>query len=174
MNKKIIIIPIIIITVISIVYFSQDSPEEKIDDVFHITLASSDLYANGVYADTFDINKGDYYFRFVPNGSSPKILSIILSDSFLNCPSFQLPLFKKYDLFFSKYEIVSKIVGCTCLSIFPSACPLIGSFTVSLNNSAINKPGIPTTKKANLQPKISLIQPPANKPNIIPKGIPRE
>jgi len=79
MNKKIIIIPIIIIAVISIVYFSQDSPEEKIDDVFHITLASSDLYTNGVYVDTFDINKGDYYFRFVPNGSSPKILSIILN-----------------------------------------------------------------------------------------------
>ena len=35
-------------------------------------------------------------------------------------------------------------------------------------------PGTPTTKNAILHPKYSLIQPPANKPNIIPNGIPRE
>ncbi len=79
MNKKIIIISIVLIIIISIVNFSLDFPEEKIDEIFHITLANSDLYTNGVYTDTFDINKGEYYFRFVPNGSSPKILSVILN-----------------------------------------------------------------------------------------------
>jgi len=79
MNKKIIIIPIVLIIIISIVNFSLDFPEEEIDEIFHITLANSDLYTNGVYTDTFDINKGEYYFRFVPNGSSPKILSVILN-----------------------------------------------------------------------------------------------
>jgi len=37
------------------------------------------LYTNGVYTDTFTIDKGEYSFRFVPNGSSPEILSITLN-----------------------------------------------------------------------------------------------
>ena len=43
-----------------------------------ITLADPSIYSNGVYTETFTINKGEYSFRFVPNGSSPKILSISL------------------------------------------------------------------------------------------------
>ena len=54
--------------------------EEKDDNVvFHITLANSELYTNGVYTDKFSIDPGTYFFRFVPNGSSPQILSIKLS-----------------------------------------------------------------------------------------------
>jgi hypothetical protein len=47
--------------------------------VFHITLADPELYTNGVYTDKFSIDPGTYFFRFVPNGSSPEILSIKLS-----------------------------------------------------------------------------------------------
>ena len=73
------IIPIIVIIVIFVVIFSFD-PSEKSDNViFHVTLADPDLYSNGVYTDTFTINKGEYFFRFVPNGSSPEILSIVLN-----------------------------------------------------------------------------------------------
>ena len=73
------IIPIIVIIVIFVVIFSFD-PSEKSDNViFHVTLADPDLYSNGVYTDTFTINKGEYFFRFVPNGSSPEILSITLN-----------------------------------------------------------------------------------------------
>jgi hypothetical protein len=54
--------------------------EEKDDNVvFHITLADPELYTNGVYTDKFLIDPGTYFFRFVPNGSSPEILSIKLS-----------------------------------------------------------------------------------------------
>ena len=47
--------------------------------VFHITLANPELYSNGSYTDKFSIDSGTYFFRFVPNGSSPEILSIKLT-----------------------------------------------------------------------------------------------
>jgi hypothetical protein len=77
-NKKIIIIPIVII-VGFVVIFSLDPSEEDSNVIFHVTLADPDLYNNGIYTDTFTIDKGEYSFRFVPNGSSPKILSITLN-----------------------------------------------------------------------------------------------
>ena len=82
MNKKIMIIPIIAIVIISLIGISLDIDKASIEDanevLFHITLADPSLYSNGVYTETFTINKGEYSFRFVPNGSSPKILSISL------------------------------------------------------------------------------------------------
>jgi len=89
-NKKIIIIPIVIVIAIFVINFSSDS-EEKIDEIFHITLASPELYINGKFTETFEINKGEYSFRFVPNGSSPKILSIDLNgDDFQFSQDFKL------------------------------------------------------------------------------------
>jgi hypothetical protein len=79
MNKKIVIIPLVIIIVMVIVNFSSDNTSEKSGAVFHITLADPNLYVDGVYIDKFTIEKGDYFFRFVPNGSSPEILSISLN-----------------------------------------------------------------------------------------------
>jgi len=78
-NKKIVIIPIVVVIIIFVVIFPLD-PSEKNDNVaFHVTLADPDLYTNGVYTDTFTIDEGEYSFRFVPNGSSPEILSITLT-----------------------------------------------------------------------------------------------
>ncbi len=79
MNKKIVLIPIIMIIATFVAIFSLDPSERNGNVVFHVTLADSGLYANGVYTDTFTINEGEYSFRFVPNGSSPEILSIILN-----------------------------------------------------------------------------------------------
>jgi len=79
MNKKIVIFPIAMIIVIIIVNFSSDETSEKSNVVFHITLADPNLYVNGVYIDKFTIEKGEYFFRFVPNGSSPEMLSVILN-----------------------------------------------------------------------------------------------
>ncbi len=62
------------------VVISSSEPSEKNGNlVFHVTLADPDLYTNGAYTDTFTIEKGEYSFRFVPNGSSPEILSITLN-----------------------------------------------------------------------------------------------
>ena len=87
MNKKIVIIPIIAVIGIFLIGITIDADRipvgfvdiEKSSIVFHVTLADPSLYSNGVYTDTFTINKGEYTFRFVPNGSSPEILSITLN-----------------------------------------------------------------------------------------------
>jgi len=79
MNKKIVIIPIVMIIIIIIVNFSSDETSRKSNVIFHITLADPNLYVNGVYIDKFTIEKGEYFFRFVPNGSSPEMLSVILN-----------------------------------------------------------------------------------------------
>ena len=85
MSKKPIIGGIILAAVIGVVFvgaqINPDNPENlKIDDsdVFHVRLADSSLYENGVYSEMFQIEKGVYKFRFVPNGDSPKRLSIML------------------------------------------------------------------------------------------------
>ncbi len=79
MNKKSIGILIILGVVILGVSISMNSEEKDDNVVFHITLADPELYTNGVYTDKFSIDPGTYFFRFVPNGSSPEILSIKLS-----------------------------------------------------------------------------------------------
>jgi hypothetical protein len=81
MNKKIVIM--VIIPILGFVAFDwitglSDEDEKINDDVFHITLADPELYVNGVYSEKFLIEPGTYFFRFVPNGSSPEILSIKL------------------------------------------------------------------------------------------------
>jgi len=79
LNKKIIIIPIVIILAIVVVSFPSNETSEKNNILFHVTLADPDLYINGLYTEEFTLEKGEYFFRFVPNGSSPKILTITLS-----------------------------------------------------------------------------------------------
>ena len=82
MNKKIVIVGII--AILGFIVFDwitgfSDQEEKLNDDIFHITLANPELYTNGVYTDAFSIEPGTYFFRFVPNGSSPEILSIKLT-----------------------------------------------------------------------------------------------
>jgi len=79
MNKKSIGILTIVIVAILGVSISMNSEEKNDNVVFHITLADPELYTNDVYTDKFSIDPGTYFFRFVPNGSSPEILSIKLS-----------------------------------------------------------------------------------------------
>ena len=79
MNKKSIGILIIVIVAILSVSISMNSEEKDDNMVFHITLADPELYTNGIYTSNFTIESGSYFFRFVPNGSSPEILSIKLS-----------------------------------------------------------------------------------------------
>ena len=79
MNKKSIGILTIVIVAILGVSISMNSEEKDDNVVFHITLADPKLYTNGIYTSNFTIESGTYFFRFVPNGSSPEILSIKLS-----------------------------------------------------------------------------------------------
>jgi hypothetical protein len=91
LNKKIIMISMVVILAIVLVGFSSNETGEKANILFHITLADPDLYVDGVYTEKFTLEKGEYLFRFVPNGSSPKILSITLSgDTFDYSEDFKL------------------------------------------------------------------------------------
>ncbi len=69
----------VVIILSFVVIFSLEPSGTNSNIVFHVTLADPELYINGAYTDTFTIDKGEYSFRFVPNGSSPKILSITLN-----------------------------------------------------------------------------------------------
>lgn len=68
-----------------------DQQITKNEPIFHITLASPELYEGGIYSNEFVLEKGEYFFRFVPNGDSPKILTISLEgDSFEFSENFEL------------------------------------------------------------------------------------
>ena len=85
MSKKSIIGGIILAAIIGVVFvgaqINPDNPE-NINVIFHVTLADPTLYEKGVFVEEFQIEKGVYEFRFVPNGDSPQKLSIkLLADS---------------------------------------------------------------------------------------------
>ena len=86
MNKKLVIIPIVAIALIFVFSLSlEPSEKQEKEIVFHATLADPNLYNNDdVYVKKFAIEEGEYVFRFVPNGSSPKMLSITLEGSSFN------------------------------------------------------------------------------------------
>jgi len=92
MNKKFVILPIIIIIIVIIALGSQTNPSErKNESIFHVTLADPKLYVNGVYSSTFVLEKGEYSFRFVPNGDSPQNLAISMKgDNFEFSENFKL------------------------------------------------------------------------------------
>ncbi|GBL41471.1 hypothetical protein LBMAG54_03170 [Nitrosopumilaceae archaeon] len=77
MNKKILVIPAVFIIIVLVLSFNQVDKKSN-NVVFHITLADPDLYKNGIYSNTFTVNKGNYLFKFVPNGDSPQSLIILL------------------------------------------------------------------------------------------------
>jgi len=92
MNKKFLIIPVVIIIIAIIAIGSQSNQSDKKNEpFFHVTLANPKLYDNGVYSSTFVIEKGEYNFRFVPNGDSPQNLTISLEgDDFEFSENFKL------------------------------------------------------------------------------------
>ena len=79
MNKKIVFIPIVVIFVVVFAIILSNEKNEDDNILFHVTLADPNLYVNGTYSKILSIEKGEYSFRFVPNGSSPEILSITLN-----------------------------------------------------------------------------------------------
>ena len=82
-NKQIMSIVIVLFSAMGLFYgiFIMNEPtqgSDSFDSSFHITLADPTLYENGVYTEVFNIEDGAYEFGFVPNGDSPKRLSIML------------------------------------------------------------------------------------------------
>ena len=80
-----------IVLLIGVFGIQDDEAENNEKRVFHVTLASPENYENGVFTDTFQIEKGDYEFSFVPNGDSPEIMTITLKgESFSFSGNFDL------------------------------------------------------------------------------------
>jgi hypothetical protein len=77
MNKKIFIFGIVLVIIVIGLLFNQDVKKGS-NVVFHVTLADPDLYKNGIYSNTFIVDKGEYLFKFVSNGDSPQSLIILL------------------------------------------------------------------------------------------------
>jgi hypothetical protein len=79
-----IVIAIGIMLVVGFFASSDNQTEDEESIVFHVTLADPQIYENGVYSHSFEIEEGTYEIRFVPNGDSPKILTITLNGQSLS------------------------------------------------------------------------------------------
>jgi len=84
-KKKPIFGVICLVIIPAVIIFGDHVNPDNLNDiefvgsnVFHIRLADPTLYEKGVYVDYFQVEKGVYEFRFVPNGDSPQKLSIKL------------------------------------------------------------------------------------------------
>mgnify|MGYP001558039044 CR=1 FL=1 len=87
--KKIIYVGIAIAVVIALGLSIEPKSEKTV--AYHVTLADPKLYTDGIFTDTFEIQKGTYQFSFVPNGDSPQTLSITLKgETFSFAEDFQL------------------------------------------------------------------------------------
>lgn len=79
MNKKFVILAPIVIAIIVVIGSFSGGSITKDESAFHVTLASPEQYPDGVYSSNFELRKGDYSFRFVPNGDSPQTLTISIN-----------------------------------------------------------------------------------------------
>lgn len=79
-----------IVTILAALVLMPSEKSER-QEIYHARLADPKLYTDGIFTDTFAIQKGTYQFRFVPNGDSPQILSIALKgDTFSFSEDFEL------------------------------------------------------------------------------------
>lgn len=56
----------------------SDTSESR-EFVYHVLLADAEIYKDGVFSESFSAPAGNYRFKFVPNGDSPRMLDIDLS-----------------------------------------------------------------------------------------------
>ncbi|CDI06598.1 hypothetical protein [Candidatus Nitrosotenuis uzonensis] len=76
--RKLVIAAVAVIIVIVLGLILTPSEKTARTQIYHVRLADPDMYKDGIYSETFQIKKGIYEFRFVPNGDSPQTLSIAL------------------------------------------------------------------------------------------------
>ncbi|MEM3089172.1 MAG: hypothetical protein QXY22_01230 [Candidatus Nitrosotenuis sp.] len=76
--RKLVIAAVAVIIVIVLGLILTPSEKTARTQIYHVRLADPDMYKDGIYSETFQIKKGTYEFRFVPNGDSPQTLSIAL------------------------------------------------------------------------------------------------
>ncbi len=79
-------IAIAIVITVAIGFFASSDSQTEDDQsiVFHVTLADPQIYENGIYSHFLKSEDGRYELRFVPNGDSPKILTLTINGQSLN------------------------------------------------------------------------------------------
>ena len=80
MKKGIYVAVIVAVAALVIISLSSE-PKPQRTASYHVTLADPKLYSDGIFTDSFKIQKGSFQFSFVPNGDSPKTLTISLKGS---------------------------------------------------------------------------------------------
>ena len=80
MKKGIYVAVIVAVAALVIISLSLE-PKPQRTASYHVTLADPKLYSDGIFTDSFKIQKGSFQFSFVPNGDSPKTLTISLKGS---------------------------------------------------------------------------------------------
>lgn len=91
MNLKVSSSIIAVISIIVVIgFFGLNFTENNTESVFHVTLADPTMYENGIYTNSFEIERGSYQFGFVPNGDSPQKLTISLSGTDYHIEEFVL------------------------------------------------------------------------------------
>lgn len=76
MRRLLAVLSLTAIGILVLVLGFGEAPKEA---AFHVTLASPTQYTSGTYTDTFEADAGEYMFDFVPNGDSPRMLTISLA-----------------------------------------------------------------------------------------------
>ena len=71
-----VIIAAVLVGLIIYLRISNDFPGGETDFVFHVRLADSEMYKNGIYQESIDLPPGEFRFKFIANGDSPQTLSI--------------------------------------------------------------------------------------------------
>lgn len=77
--KKVALIAVAVAVGIVFTLILMPSEKSERTQIYHARLADPRIYQDGLFSDSFHINQGTYEFRFVPNGDSPKMLTIALS-----------------------------------------------------------------------------------------------
>lgn len=69
------------VAAVALALLDDSVPQDRSQVVFHARLADPALYEDGLFTAQARVEQGTYEFRFVPNGDSPRLLSIAILDS---------------------------------------------------------------------------------------------
>ena len=72
--KRFLIVVLLAATAAGVLLLGGDSDQR--DTAFHVTLADPSQYDSGVYSEQIHLAGGNYSMLFVPNGDSPRTLSV--------------------------------------------------------------------------------------------------
>ena len=69
---------VITIAAVAVISSSFSGTKSQHKEIYHVMLADPKLYHSGVFSDSFTVKAGTYQFKFVLNGDSPEVLTVML------------------------------------------------------------------------------------------------